>query len=63
MKADIIFKNVNYLDVKEMKKATKIEKEGIDPFMTLSFTSLAVIGDIRLLPSGVFDVRKWSFVK
>ena len=49
--------------MEKMKKATKIEKEGIDPFMTLSFTSLAVIGDIRLLPSGVFDVRKWSFVK
>ena len=35
---------------------------GIDPFMNLSFVSLAVIGDVRLLPSGSFDVKKWKFI-
>ena len=43
--------------MEKMKRATGITNDGIDPFMTLSFTSLAVIGDIRLLPGGVFDVK------
>lgn len=34
-------------------------KEGIDPYMNLSFVSLAVIGDVRLLPGGPFNVKEW----
>ena len=49
--------------MEKMKRATGITNDGIDPFMTLSFTSLAVIGDIRLLPGGVFDVKNWCFKK
>lgn len=37
-------------------------KDGIDPFMNLSFVSLAVIGDVRLLPRGAFDVKNWRFI-
>lgn len=36
--------------------------EGIDPFMNLSFLSLGVIPNMRILPGGVFDVNKWRFV-
>ena len=36
--------------------------ERMDAFMNLSFTSLAVIGDVRLLPGGAFDVKKWGFI-
>ena len=49
--------------MEKMKRATGITNDGIDPFMTLSFTSLAVIGDVRLLPGGVFDVKNWCFKK
>ena len=50
--------------IKKMEKLKKIAKvnEGIDAFMNLSFVSLPVIGDIRLLPGGAFDVKKWSFI-
>lgn len=48
-------------EIKELKKVVEVNK-GIDPFMNLSFVSLAVIGDIRLLPGGAFDVTKWRFV-
>lgn len=37
-------------------------KEGIDPYMNLSFVSLAVIGDVRLLPGGPFNVKKWRMI-
>ena len=30
--------------------------------MNLSFLSLGVIGDVKLLPGGPFDVRKWGFI-
>ena len=46
-----------------MKKCINIENSNIDPFMNLSFVSLAVIGDIRLLPGGVFNNKKWCFEK
>ena len=36
--------------------------EGMDAYMNLSFLSLAVIGDVKLLPGGAFDVRKWGFI-
>ncbi len=32
----------------------------IDPFMTLSFTALPVIPELRITPSGVVDVTKWE---
>lgn len=50
--------------IQKMSKLKDLAKvnEGIDPFMNLSFVSLAVIGDVRLLPSGAFDVRKWGYV-
>ena len=47
--------------MKQLKEQAKVN-EGIDPYMNLSFVSLPVIGDIRLLPGGVFDTRKWGFV-
>ena len=37
--------------------------EGIDPFMTLSFTSLPVIPSLRLTTLGVFDVDRMQLVE
>ena len=37
-------------------------KDGIDPYMNLSFVSLAVIGDVRLLPGGPFNVKEWKMI-
>lgn len=37
-------------------------KEGIDPYMNLSFVSLAVIGDVRLLPCGPFNVNRGGII-
>lgn len=37
-------------------------KEGIDPFMTLSFTSLPVIPSLRLTTLGVFDVDQMKLI-
>lgn len=48
--------------MEQLKEEAKA-KEGIDAFMNLSFVSLAVIGDIKLLPGGAFDVKKWGFIK
>ena len=36
-------------------------RPGVDPFMTLSFTSLPVIPTLRLTTKGVFDVTTMSF--
>lgn len=44
--------------MEELKRQAKVN-EGIDPYMNLSFVSLPVIGDIRLLPSGAFNVKEW----
>lgn len=49
--------------MKKMKEYTNLTNKDIDPFMNLSFVSLAVIGTLRLLPGGVFDVNNWHFVK
>ena len=35
----------------------------IDPFITLSFTALPVIPEIRITDSGLFDVNQFCFVK
>lgn len=37
-------------------------REGIDPFMTLSFLSLPVIPSRRVTTRGVFDVDAWQYV-
>lgn len=47
--------------MKELKNMVEVN-EGIDPYMNLSFVSLPVIGDIRLLPSGAFDVKRWKVI-
>lgn len=49
--------------MEELKNVANISNKDVDPFMNLSFVSLAVIGDIRLLPRGVFDVNKWCFIE
>lgn len=36
-------------------------KEGVDPFMTLSFLALAVIPELRLTDRGLFDVTAFNF--
>ena len=33
-----------------------------DSIINLSFVSLPVIGDIRLLPSGAFNVKEWRVI-
>ncbi len=45
----------------ELKEKANVY-ERMDAYMNLSFASLAVIGDVRLLPGGAFDVRKWGFI-
>jgi adenine deaminase len=47
--------------MKKMKESASITNKKVDPFMNLSFVSLAVIGDIRLLPRGVFNNKEWKF--
>ena len=37
-------------------------KHGIDPFMTLAFTALPVIPELRILTQGMFDVKSQSYV-
>ena len=49
--------------MRNLKNVVDISNKDVDPFMNLSFVSLAVIGDIRLLPGGVFDVKGWEFVE
>lgn len=50
--------------MKELKDAAYRlgASRNIDPFMTLSFTSLAVIPKIRLTTLGVVDVEKFCLV-
>ena len=36
--------------------------EKMDAYMNLSFLSLGVIGDIKLLPGGPFNVKEWRFI-
>ena len=44
-----------------LKRHAKVN-DGIDAFMNLSFVSLPVIGDIRLLPRGAFNVKEWRMI-
>ena len=50
--------------IEKMKKLKELAEvnEGIDVYMNLSFVSLPVIGDVRLLPSGAFDVKNWKMI-
>ncbi len=52
----------NVIEKMEILKERAKTKDGVDPFMNLSFVSLAVIGDIRLLPGGAFDVKNWKMI-
>ncbi len=36
-------------------------KDGVEPFMSLAFLSLAVIPELKLTDKGLFDVNKFSF--
>ena len=47
--------------MEELKENAQV-KDGIDPYMNLSFVSLAVIGDVRLLPGGPFNVKEWRMI-
>ena len=49
--------------MKKMKEYANISNKNLDPFMNLSFLSLPVIGELRLLPGGVFDVTNWHYIK
>ena len=50
--------------IEKMKKLKDLAKvnDGVDVYMNLSFVSLPVIGDVRLLPSGAFDVKNWKII-
>ena len=50
--------------IEKMKKLKELAEvnEGIDVYMNLSFVSLPVIGDVRLLPCGAFDVKNWKMI-
>lgn len=50
--------------IEKMKKLKELAEvnDGIDVYMNLSFVSLPVIGDVRLLPSGAFDVKNWKMI-
>lgn len=53
--------NVVIKKMEDLKENAQV-KDGIDPYMNLSFVSLAVIGDVRLLPGGPFNVKEWRMI-
>lgn len=53
--------NVVIKKMEDLKENAQV-KEGIDPYMNLSFVSLAVIGDVRLLPGGPFNIKEWRMI-
>ena len=53
--------NVVVRKMEGLKEFAKVN-EGIDAFMNLSFVSLPVIGDVRLLPGGAFNVKEWRMI-
>ena len=53
--------NVVVRKMEELKEFAKVN-EGIDAFMNLSFVSLPVIGEVRLLPGGAFNVKEWRMI-
>lgn len=51
----------------KMKKLNKMArefgvKEGIDPFITLSFMALPVIPELKITPRGIFDYHEFKFI-
>lgn len=48
--------------MQKLKDNAKVN-EGIDPYMNLSFVSLPVIGNMRLLPKGAFNVKEWRIIE
>ena len=48
--------------MKEMAHDMGVE-EGIDPFMTLSFLSLPVIPELRIIDAGIYDVTTGALVR
>lgn len=53
--------NIVIKKMEELKEKAQV-KDGIDPYMNLSFVSLGVIGDVRLLPGGPFNVKEWRWI-
>lgn len=53
--------NIVIKKMEELKEKAQV-KDGIDPYMNLSFVSLGVIGDVRLLPGGPFNVKEWRLI-
>lgn len=53
--------NVVVRKMEELKELARVN-QGIDAFMNLSFVSLPVIGDVRLLPGGAFNVKEWRMI-
>lgn len=53
--------NIVIKKMEELKERAQV-KDGIDPYMNLSFVSLGVIGDVRLLPGGPFNVKEWRWI-
>lgn len=53
--------NIVIKKMEELKEKAQV-KDGIDPYMNLSFISLGVIGDVRLLPGGQFNVKEWRWI-
>ena len=51
--------NTVIMKMEELKRYAKVNPK-IDAYMNLSFVSLPVIGEIRLLPSGAFNVKEWK---
>jgi len=57
--ADTLAQNIKELQKKAREMGVS---EGIDPFMNLAFISLAVIPQLRLTTTGLFDVNKQEIV-
>lgn len=53
--------NIVIKKMEELKEKAQV-KDGIDPYMNLSFVSLGVIGEVRLLPGGPFNVNEWRWI-
>ena len=62
--ANLMTKENPDIVIKKMERLKELAavNDGIDAFMNLSFVSLPVIGDVRLLPSGAFDVKEWKMI-
>ncbi len=59
-KMDVVAQKIS--DLKACAHTQGVSK-GIDPFMTMSFLSLPVIPQIRIVSCGVFDVDNFTFIQ